>query len=188
MSNKMCKITLRKDGTVDKSDLDLDLINSLQIIYEAVSDHTSPAMKIQSINNPSAFLILIDEIEEFSRISRANQNRQYISEFCKSSIYMDGEIFCVDFIFDNHEIMGLDPERAFKGRCSKMLNLFDIPDLDKDFKLRLRCLDQLHDVEKIYELCIAHKYANITIDGAEKNIPKYLKSRELYSKDEYAKL
>lgn len=186
--SKNFKMNIGDMNNTEIKDLDEQAYMYTHLIYNAVSNHTSPSYRIKSISDPSAFLILIDEIEEFSRISRANQNRSYISEFCKSSIYMEEDVFCVDFIFDNKEIVNLDPERAFKGRCKKTLSLFDISDLDEDFKMRMRCVDQLYDNEKTYTIEFARKYVKVDIDGEEMNIPKYLKSREFYTREEYARL
>lgn len=160
------------------------LQNKLEIL-RAVSDHTSNGFKILGIKTSSDFLVFVDEIEEFSRISRANKNRQYINEFCKTDIYMEDEWFNVDFIFDNNELEDIDPEKAFKGRCKRMLSLFNISEIEENFKLRLRCIGKLPYDENMYELHVAKKYVNILINGEEKDIPKYLKSRQFYTKEEY---
>lgn len=186
--NKRFKLQVCNMSDISLNDLDVKNYLYINYIYNAISDHTSPSYRIRKMSGPSQFLLLIDEIEEFSRISRADQNRQYISEFCKSSIYMDDDVFCVDFIFDNKTIVNLDPERAFKGRSKKMLSMFDIPQLDKDLKIKLRCLDHLWEDEVIYQLELSYRFAKITINGQEQDIPCYLKSRELYSREEYSHL
>lgn len=156
-------------------------------ILTAISDHTSNGYKIDAIRNTSAFLALVDELEEFSRVSRANQNRQFVNEFCKSNIYIENSYLNIDFTFDNSNIEGLDPEKAFKGRCKKFLTLFDIPKLEESLKIKLRCISQLPYDTNVYMLEIRRNFANITINGEEQNIPKYLKSRQFYTKDEYMK-
>jgi hypothetical protein len=158
----------------------------LSCILRAVTDHTSEGFQINEIVQESAFLTFIDELEEFSRISRANQNRQYINEFCKSNIYAEDGYLNIDFTFDNTQIDNLDPERAFKGRCKRFLTLFNISQLDEKLRLRLRCIGDLPYDKNVYMLEIRNKYANITINGEEQNIPKYLKSKQFVSKEEYA--
>jgi hypothetical protein len=158
----------------------------LSCILKAVTDHTSEGFQINEIVQESAFLTFIDELEEFSRISRANQNRQYINEFCKSSIYAENGYLNIDFTFDNTQIDNLDPERAFKGRCKRFLTLFNISQLDEKLKLRLRCIGDLPYDKNVYMLEIRNKFANITINGEEQDIPKYLKSKQFVSKEEYA--
>ncbi|MGL5675813.1 MAG: hypothetical protein ACRDDX_05350 [Cellulosilyticaceae bacterium] len=157
-------------------------------ILRSIADHTSGAYQIKSINNTSAFLTFIDELEEFSRLSRANQNREYIEEFCSSNIYMEENWLNIDFTFENTQIDNLDPERAFKGRCERFLSLFDIPCLDKSIKLRLRCIGMLPTNQNTYTLEIAHKYAKVMINDEEKHIPTYLKKTEFYSREEYQAL
>lgn len=173
------------EGKLETSIENHSLCGNKLTILRSVSDHTSNGFKIIGIRNSSEFLIFVDEIEEFSRISRANKNRQYINEFCKTNIYMEDEWFNVDFIFDNDELEDIDPERAFKGRCKRMLTLFNISKIEENFKLRLRCIGKLPYDENVYELRIGNKYANILINGEEQSIPKYLKSRQFYTKEEY---
>jgi len=104
--------------------LDVKALLTKMEILSAISDHTNEANQITGINSVSEMLILIDESEEFSRISRANMNRQFIHEFCKSNIYFKDGVINIDFIFDNENIKNLDPEKAFKGRCKRFLSLF----------------------------------------------------------------
>jgi len=73
--------------------------------------------------------VLIDEIEEFSRISRANQYRQFIDEFCKTGLGVENNWLKIDFIFDDQIVVGLNPEITFKDKCRKFMNIFEIRNL-----------------------------------------------------------
>jgi hypothetical protein len=157
-------------------------------ILKAISNHTNEAKQITGIYAISDVLILIDELEEFSRISRANMNRQFIEEFCKSNINFEEGVLQIDFIFDNENIKNLDPEKAFKGRCKRFLSLFNISKLDEQFKIKLSCIGRLPYDGNIYTLEIGKQYANITINGVDQDIPKYLKSSDFYTKEMYMKL
>lgn len=170
---------------IDNATLPFEGISAKQMILRAISDHTGDGYQISDIYDHSSFLTFIDELEEFSRISRANQNREFVTEFCKTDIRMKEGWLEIDFTFDNTEIDNLDPERAFKGRCERFLSLFNIPKLNKELKIRLRCIGKLPYNQNIYTLEIATKYARITINDEEKNIPNYLKSKQLYSREEY---
>lgn len=173
---------------VDLTNIDFKSFYTKTSILNAISAHTNEANQISGINNVSDVLILIDELEEFSRISRANMNRQFIAEFCKSSIdFVDGTLN-IDFVFDNENIKNLDPEKAFKGRCKRFLSLFNISKLDEQLKIKLMCIGKLPYDNNTYTLEIARKYANITINGEEQDIPKYLKSSQFYTKEMYMKL
>jgi hypothetical protein len=165
--------------------VDFHRVNAGITILSAIADHTSEGFKISKINTPAALLTIVDELEEFSRISRANQNRQYINQFCKTDLYAQEDWLCIDFIFDNQEIENLNPEIAFRGRCKRFLSLFDIPDLDDSIKIRLRCIGKLPANNNEYMLEISKNYANITVNGVEQNIPEYLKSRHFYARDEF---
>lgn len=71
------------------------------------------------------------EIEEFSRISRANQFRQFVNEFCKTEIAFEDNALLIKFIFNNPDIPNLDPERAFKDKVLRFLRLFNIEEFDE---------------------------------------------------------
>ncbi|MBE5961952.1 MAG: hypothetical protein E7256_11340 [Lachnospiraceae bacterium] len=158
-----------------------------QNILQSIALHTNETQRIASIDG-FTYLTLVDELEEFSRISRASQSREFVTEFCTSQIYMEDGWLCVDFTFDNETLENLDPERAFKGRCKRFLTLFDIKNMAPSLKIRLRCISELKGKEAIYQLTISHKYADIQINGISESIPRYLKSNEFYPTEEYAKL
>lgn len=169
------------------NNVDFFRIDNFQKILQAITNHTSSKYQIKNIKEYSEFLIIIDELEEFSRISRANQNRQYVNEFCKTDISIVDDYLQVDFIFDNENLEHLDPEFAFKNRCKRFLTLFNIDSLDEDVKIRLRCISKLPYDNNVYTLEISKKYANIMINDEEQNIPMYLKSKIFYTKEEYMK-
>lgn len=176
------------NANVDLSSIDFKSFYTKKSILNAVSDHTNESRQIRGLYDVSDVLILIDELEEFSRISRANMNRQFVEEFCKSNIYYEEGVLNIDFIFDNENIKNLDPERAFKGRCNRFLSLFNIPKLDEQLKIKLSCIGKLPYDNNTYTLEIARKYANITINDEEQDIPKYLKTSQFYTKEMYMKL
>lgn len=156
-------------------------------ILNAITLHTCDSYRIAAIDDHS-FLTFIDELEEFSRISRASQSREYVEEFCSSRIFMEDGWFTVEFTFDNNDLENLDPERAFKGRCKRFLTLFQIPDLDEKLKIRLRCIGRLEKNQSLYQLELARNHAKIFVDGREQNIPAYLRSSQFYTSEEYAEM
>ena len=163
--------------TLSGENVDFHRVGAATAILSAVTDHTSDGFKISRINNPSALLTMVDELEEFSRISRADQNRQYVNQFCRTDLYAEGNCFCIDFIFDNQEIENLKPEIAFKGRCKRFLSLFDLPNLGDNEKIRLRCIGKLPADQKVYSLELERGGTKITVAGEEQDIPAYLKTR-----------
>lgn len=183
----MCNSSVRKTnmGEIKSSVSEFMKEGLKNEILTAVANHTCEYYRITDFDDQSSFLILIDELEEFSRMSKANQNRQFIEEFCNTSMYMKDGWFNIDFIFDNEDVPGLDPERAFKGKCEKMFSVMDIPNLREDLKIRFRFIGKLHNNNNTYTLEIAHKYGCIKINDEEKDIPSYLKKREFYSREEY---
>lgn len=173
---------------VNLSQQDAKILYAMSEIFKAIADHTNDSYKISTLSDSAAFLSFIDEIEEFSRISRANQNRQFINEFCKTTMdYIDG-VFVLNFVFDNMEIDNLDPERAFKGRCKRMLTLMDIPNLSSNLKMELNCIGQLDYNHNKYTLQIARKSVDILVNGVSQDIPSYLSSRQFFTKEAYKNL
>ncbi len=156
-------------------------------ILESITVHTSDALAIASIDDTN-YLTIIDELEEFSRISRASQNREYVKEFCESSIEIKDGWLDIQFIFNNTNIDNLNPEILFKGRCKRFLSLFDVPNMSENLKIRVSVIGKLPTDQNTYVLEIANKYADISINGASQNIPKYLKSTQYYTKEEYAQM
>ncbi|MBR5760411.1 MAG: hypothetical protein IKX87_00130 [Lachnospiraceae bacterium] len=174
-----------------RPDTELPVANTrileLHEILASISDHTRDSFKISAIGSGS-FLTFVDELEEFSRISRASQNREYVEEFCDTALYMEDGWLNVVFEFNNDKLDNLDPEISFKGRCKRFLSLFDIANLDKYLKIRVKIVGKLPTDENEYVLEIAHKHADIRINGESQIIPKYLKSTQYYTKEEYAQM
>ena len=159
---------------------------ALHEILASISNHTSDSFQIAAIDETS-FLTFVDELEEFSRISRASQNREYVEEFCDTALYIEDGWLNIVFEFNNENLDNLDPEISFKGRCKRFLSLFDIANLDKYLKIRVTIVGKLPSDKSEYVLEIARNYADIRIDGESMNIPKYLKSTQFLTKEEYAK-
>lgn len=164
-----------------------DRLLALQGILQSITLHTSDVLKIASLNT-SNYLTFVDELEEFSRISRASQNREYVKEFCDTRLYMEDGWLNIIFEFSNASLDNLNPEISFKGRCKRFLTLFDIPNLSSNLKLRVSCVGKLPNNQNTYTLELANKYADIRINEESVDIPAYLKSEQFYRKEEYAAL
>lgn len=159
----------------------------LNEILSSISDHTNDMFRIEYLTD-GVYLTFVDELEEFSRISRASQNREYVKEFCDTALYMEEGWLNIVFEFSNTDLDNLDPEISFRGRCKRFLTLFNVPDLSPNLKLRVTCIGKLPTDQNTYVLEIATKHAKVMINGVEQNIPKYLKSNQFYTTEEYAAL
>lgn len=181
-------IEITEGTNIELYNVDYAKLMAKKAVLNSITNHTSENFQISNIKE-ATFLTFVDELEEFSRISRASQNREYVEEFCDSEIYMDEQgWFCVDFSFVNDELDNLDPKRAFKGRCKRFLTLFNIAELDENLKIRLCCIGKLKKDSSVYQLEIARKHAAIFVDGVEQNIPQYLNSPEFYTREEYEQM
>ncbi|MHA1122005.1 MAG: hypothetical protein ACTSPC_04270 [Candidatus Heimdallarchaeota archaeon] len=182
------QITYSNPNDLPLEDLDFATIYGKMKILKAMADHTSSGYQITDFDNYSAQLILIDEIEEFSRISRANQYRTFVNQFCKCELDMSGKCICIDFIFDDDNIDDLNPSIAFKDKCRRFISVFDIPNLTDNISIRFRCIAKLKKDKKIYELQLSRNHVKISInDVEEKDINKYLKTKE-FARDNYKKI
>jgi hypothetical protein len=183
------RISYSNPDDIPLEELDFATIYGKMKILKAMADHTSSGYQIRDFggsDSHSAQLILIDEIEEFSRISRANQYRTFVKQFCKCDLSMEGKCICIDLIFDDDNIDGLDPAKNFEDKCRKFLRIFDIPNLSDNISIRVRCIGKLKKDNKTYELQISRKHVKISIDGVEeKDINRYLKTTE-FVREKYA--
>ncbi len=184
-------IHYNRDSKIDLSEnarTPAEVLLSITEILKSVSVHTCEDYTISEIESVN-FLTFVDELEEFSRISRASQNREYVKEFCESYFDMDEEGWLnITFEFHNDNLDNLDPERAFKGRCKRFLSLFDVTHLSSNLKLRVSCVGKLATDQNTYVLELANHHADILVNGESQNIPKYLKSNQYYTKEEYAEI
>jgi hypothetical protein len=93
---------------------------------------------------------------------------------------MDDGCLCIDFIFDDDNIDDLDPEITFRDKCRRFISVFDIPNLTDNFSIRFRSIGRLKRNKNIYELQLAKNHVKILINDEEKDIAKYLNTKEFY--------
>ncbi|MCE7743304.1 MAG: hypothetical protein GOP50_12710, partial [Candidatus Heimdallarchaeota archaeon] len=172
-------ITYSNPENIGLDSLDIAAVNSKMIILKAMTDHTSQGYQIRDLTNHSEILVLFDELEEFSRISRANQYRQFINEFCKTDIGVKDGVLNIDFIFDDENVIGLDPEITFKDKCKRFTTVFDIRNLAEHIKIRFRSIGKLPNNTNVYELFIERNNVEIKINGEEIELTSYLKTKEI---------
>ncbi|MHA2255240.1 MAG: hypothetical protein ACXAAM_04135, partial [Candidatus Heimdallarchaeaceae archaeon] len=163
------------------AEIDIPSINSKLNILRAIADHTSQGFQITDFRLYSDVLVLFDEIEDFSRLSRANQFRQFINEFCKTDIGVEDGYLKLDCIFDDPNVADLDPEIHFKDKSLKFINVFDIENLNENIKIKFRCIGKLPHNKNIYEFIIQRGLFKISINGEEVDPSDYLKTKETIS-------
>jgi len=172
-------IVYSNPDNIELDGLNIASVNSKMIILKAMTDHTSQGFQIRDFTKNSEVLILFDEIEEFSRISRANQYRQYVNEFCKTDLSVKDGVLNIDFIFDDENVADLDPEITFRDKCKRFTTVFDIKNLADHIKIRFRSIGKLPQNKNIYELFIERDNVRISINGEEKELAEYLKTKEI---------
>ncbi|MHA1515106.1 MAG: hypothetical protein ACTSPF_06180 [Candidatus Heimdallarchaeaceae archaeon] len=172
-------IVYSNPDNIELDNLNIASVNSKMIILRAMTDHTSQGFQIRDFTKNSEVLILFDEIEEFSRISRANQYRQYVNEFCKTDLSVKDGVLNIDFIFDDENVADLDPEITFKDKCKRFTTVFDIKNLADHIKIRFRSIGRLPQNTNTYELFIERDNVRISINGEEKELAEYLKTKEI---------
>lgn len=164
--------------------IDYSDVATKQEILRAMTEHTNDNFRIREISSNVELLSIIDELEEFSRISRANKNREYVEQYCKTDLYFKDGWLNINLIFDNDNIGEFKPELAFKFRCKRFLDLIDIQNLSENLKIRIKFTVKMQE-DREYILEMGREYANIIIDNNEVIIPDYLNSYEYCTKKQY---
>lgn len=173
-------LTFSNPDDLPLEDLDFATLYGKMKILNAMADHTSPGYQISDFDDYSSQLILVDEIEEFSRISRANQYRTFVNQFCNCELRMENGCLCIDFIFDDDDIDDLDPEITFRDKCRRFISVFDIPNLSDNISIRFRSIGKLKKNKNIYELQLAKNHVKVLVNDEEQDIAKYLETKEFY--------
>jgi hypothetical protein len=175
------RLNINRPLNLPVTDFDIAKINAKLNILKANADHTSQGFKIRDITTFSEVLLILDEIEEFSRISRANQFRQFINEFCKTDLSVEDGYLKIDFIFDDPNVADLDPEFYFKHKCMKFMTYFDIENLNELLKIKVRSIGKLPTNKNTYEFILERESFKISINNEEINPAEYLKTKESIS-------
>ena len=160
--------------------MDIARINSKLHILRAMADHTSPGFQINDFIEHSDVLIIIDDIEEFSRISRANQYRQFVNEFCKTDLSVKDGWLYIDNIFEDETVVGLDPEFHFRDKCRKFMRIFEIRDLADHIKIRYRSIGKLPTNNNTYELKLQNNEVSVSINDEPQDMSAYLDTKEVF--------
>lgn len=97
---------------------------SNQSILKSIALHTCNLKQFSSYPSLDSLLVLSDEIEEFSRWTRAKNKRDYVSELCKVSIDINRENIIIEYLFDDSNII-INLEHFFKNKCKLFIHAFD---------------------------------------------------------------
>jgi len=106
----------------DKNEIIKFLSN--QSILKSIALHTCNFKQFSSYPSFDSLLVLSDEIEEFSRWTRAKNKRNYVSELCKVSIDINRENIIIEYLFDDSNII-INLEQFFKNKCRLFISLFN---------------------------------------------------------------
>ncbi len=167
-------INYTENGELINKPSKLPIIFSKLRILKGMANHTSEGYSIKGFENSIPLFVMIDELEEFSRISRASQNRQFVKQFCETDIDFKNGYMIINFIFDEEGLDVLDPEIFFKDKCKRLLTLFDLSELESYMNIKFMCKGESDD----HELVIDDEKVEIIVEDEEKDIEKYLESKE----------
>ncbi len=149
------------------------------MIMAAIVAHSSSLYTIRNIDSPQAFLTFVDELEEFSRISRADHKRKFVEQFCRTELDLKGKWFEIKFIFAEGDPAHLNPEIFFRDKVKRFLQVFAINDLGENFWIRLIVEDRLTGKENpYYTLEVARKHVKLSVGGKEVLPCQYLGKSE----------
>jgi len=148
------------------------------MILNSIAHHTSRGYLIKNITDFSDLLIIVDEMEEFSRISRAGRSRDFVKEFCRTEIDYDEDVLKLGYIFEKNDETDINPLFFFKEKCKRFLSIINFDELSTDFKIKMLVADKRSHEYKTYTLCIKMNNAEIYEDDEIKDINNYLDSKE----------
>ncbi len=156
-------------------------------ILRAIALHTCKRYKLIDLRNLDSFLIFIDFIEEFSRMTRASLLGTRIEEFCKTFIYIEDNedkfyTFVFKYVFDKDRPEGLDPELTFKSKGEFIKSRFDLKDLS--IRLKVIVVDVFSEKEEpiVYTLIYENNEISIEVSGF-KNDEKKKELAKIIKKD-----
>ena len=109
---------------VQHDNLELKIFLSNQVILKAIALHTCDVKKFEKFPTFESILVIIDEMEEFSRWTRAKMKRDYVNELCKVFTDIKDNEIVIEYKFDNNEL-DISPEFVFKEKCKIFYHLFN---------------------------------------------------------------
>ena len=172
------------DTKLNFEDSDVWISISKVRILRAIALHTCKRYKLIDLRILDGFLIFIDFIEEFSRMTRASLLGTRIEEFCKTFIYIEDNedkfyTFVFKYVFDKDRPEGLDPEHTFKSKGEFIKKRFDLKDIS--IRLKLIVVDNFSEKEEpiIYTLIYENKEICIEVSGFNNDDKNAKKKREL---------
>jgi hypothetical protein len=99
-----------------------------QAILKSIALHTCKIKRFSKFPSFEALLILFDEIEEFSRWTRAKKKRTFINQLCKVYANISNNNLNIEYVFDDKDL-DIIPEGFFKNKCKTFINLFNFDSL-----------------------------------------------------------
>ena len=145
---------------------------SNQAILKSIALHTCNLKKFSSHPSLDSLLVLSDEIEEFSRWTRAKNKRDYVSELCKVSIDINRDNIIIEYAFDDSNII-INLEQFFKNKCRLFIHIFnnqlinlpyEVPfEYNKPPNIKIVVQDKIENPYKEYSFVIDDLNPKITI-------------------------
>ena len=158
-----------REGKIGVEKFNLSVAISKMMILKAIGLHTCIRKKIVNLRVLEDFLLFIDFIEEFSRITRASLLGSRLPQFCdaKMKVSFNNSELTLEFsyIFDEkiNRPEKLDPRITFVDKGKFLLERFGIK--DPSFNLIIRVIDPINNqngTQKQY--IISYNSGNITIN------------------------
>jgi hypothetical protein len=127
-----------------------EMVFVISILY-SIAAHTNENVYWKTLDEMSAFLLLCDELDEFSRYARSINEYEWIRMSCRTElIYTEGSCDII-YTLDNSKISD-DIEGYFRKKIGKLHNHLEImPDGINKFTITCRDIRKAEPIEFYYE-------------------------------------
>lgn len=135
----------------------------------AIADHTGQKAGLTSFDSLSALLTIVDELEEFSRITRAGHSRQFVPTTCSTLIGVSPPdesgttILNVEFRIPETALPRDGVKGFFLRKVDRFLSMFSVAEMDEHIALNVEC--SVHGNGDSYILNLRRSHATLLYNG-----------------------
>lgn len=130
---------LQVEDLVSRKHEDAAMMGIVITLVSAIATHTARHQYATSFNNMASLLLISDELEEFSRYSRASATHNWVDVICRTELQWTEKSFGIKYTFDTPDI-DYNINSFFWGKVSKLHSYFELRE-SKIEKISITCSD-----------------------------------------------
>ncbi len=154
-------------------------VTIILIWLHAISAHTNDNTYWREIPAFSSFLLLCDELDEFSRYTRSMKNKEWVRMGVRTEFEYKKNSFNIKYTFDNSDV-GDDIEAFFRMKISKIHNRYEVTEQNiREINISCKDVRKAQAVELVYKKTIKKYPEGIieTPDGGFKDVESFLNGK-----------